>query len=141
MAMALPDMITTENVSKELVQAIFEAAFIDTEIDSDGDLIVKPTRFNCWIFVPDSKNFVRLFTGFRMNDDASQEAKLEFTNKVNDMYILVRAFLTRTGRVQFDYYLPIGEGLHPKTLILTARRFMDVVAEAVRDEDRDNIFS
>ena len=134
-------LITTDNVSRDFIKSVFDAAFIDTEIDSDGDLIVKPTRFNCWIFVPESKNFVRLFTGFRMSEGVSREAKLEFTNKVNDMYILIRAFLTKSGRVQFDYYLPIGEGLHPKTLISTARRFMDVVAEAVRDEDKDDIFS
>lgn len=127
------NMITSDNLSVEMLKGIFEDAYIETSIDDDGDILVKEA---CKVFVrPDMerKNRIRFFTIFGFNDSASQMDRLDCVNKINNEYIMVTACATDNGGLIFRYDMSIEGGLPKKSLVLALKRFASVPHDAAAD--------
>ena len=70
------DLITGDNVSAELVKSVFDAAFMEASIDSDGDVLVKDA-VRVFVRVPEKKDRLRMFCLFGFKSNASQLAQLQ----------------------------------------------------------------
>src|SRR6266404_3846015 len=85
------ELITPENLSKELLKTVFDAAFMDTSYDEDGDLRVKED-VSCWVF-PSGKvrDRIKLLTNYGFKPETNTLQRLTFVNEINREYVVVRA--------------------------------------------------
>jgi len=130
----MDDLITPENVTKELLKSVFDDAFMETSYDDDGDLRVKE---DCSCFVMIRKDRIRLLSVWGFKSSVSEQQKLEFVNRVNSEYIIVRATAGTKNILFFDYDIPLAGGIPKRTLVLTTKRFLSIPRPAVREYGGD----
>jgi hypothetical protein len=127
------DLVTQDNLSHELVKGIYDAALMDVTL-TDGELVVKWGGISCQVFPQEGR--VRLVVAFGTND-SSVEKKLEFVNRVNSEYIIVRASINANGTLIFDYDVPVAGGITRKAIALVTQRFMSIPVQAIREYGLD----
>lgn len=127
------ELITSDNLSKELLKSVFDAAFMETSYDSDGDLKVKD-RVNCFVLPNmERKDRVRLVTIFSFKAGTSELQRLQAVNRINDEYIIVRAVVGENDALRFTWDIPIAGGITKKAFVLAFRRFCSIPHDAVVD--------
>ena len=125
------DMITPDNVTKEMLKTIFDAAFMETSFDSDGDLRVTE-EISCFFLLREDR--IRLHSVFGFKPHISQEQKLEFVNKINKEYIIVRASVgSSNDKLIFDYDIPLRGGIRKIALVQTVKRFLSIPRPAIKE--------
>ena len=130
------ELITPDNLSKELMKSVLDAAFMDTSYDNDGDLMVKD-GLNCYIFTSKNKDRVRLLTQFGFKPEASELLWLQAVNRINREYVIVKAILNKNNSLQFAWDIPIAGGITKKAFILAVKRFCSIPHDAVSDCAKD----
>jgi hypothetical protein len=129
------DLITPENVSKEMLKAIFDDAMLETSFDSDGDLRVRED-ISC--FVLPKTDRIRLLSVFGFKPNVSLQKRLEFVNRINSEYIIIRATVgSRNDTLFFDYDISIKGGITKKALVLATRRFLSIPRPAIQEYGSD----
>ena len=53
------DLITPDNLSKELLQSIYDDAYMNVSFDNDGDLKVSDGGINCLVLPSDRSDRIR----------------------------------------------------------------------------------
>ena len=129
------DLITSDNVSAELVKSVFDAAFMEASIDSDGDVLVKDA-VRVFVRVPEKKDRLRMFCLFGFKSNSSQLAQLQCVNLINAEYLIVSASV-QNGKLIFRYDLLLGGGLTKKALVMAVKRFAMIPQEAVADHGKE----
>ncbi|MDZ7268380.1 MAG: YbjN domain-containing protein [candidate division KSB1 bacterium] len=124
------DLVTPENLSTELLKSMFDAAFMETSIDEDGDLQVRD-GIGCYVFAREDR--IRLMTLFRSKEGASRQELLEFANRVNDEYVIVRVTISNKGTVSFDYDIPVKGGITKQAVVLATKRFLSIPINAIAE--------
>ena len=82
------ELITPENLSTELLKTIFEAAYMNVEIDDDGDLKV---REECTVYVRPNKKYkdrIALLCMFGFKDSSTDAERFECINLINKEFII-----------------------------------------------------
>ncbi|MFM9965709.1 MAG: YbjN domain-containing protein [Planctomycetaceae bacterium] len=132
------DLLTTDNLSKELLKSILDAAFMETTYDSDGDLNVKENNVNC-IVMPNltRKDRVQLMALFRFEQATSELQRLQATNRINAEYIIVRAVVGSNGVLRFTWDIPIAGGITNRAFVLAVKRFCSIPHDALADCAKD----
>jgi hypothetical protein len=126
----MQDHITPDNVSKEQLLEILEAAMMDVELDSDGDIKVKDA-VNCFIFVSQNKTTIQLFSQFGWSPDASKQQCYEYVNELNRKYFLVKATVRDNNGLGFEYDVSLRGGVSPRNFVQTVKRFCSIPREAI----------
>ncbi len=132
------DELTPADLSVARLKAIFDAAFMATEVDSDGDLRVEEV-LGCYVMPTKSGERISLNTRFRARDGSTRQERLEFVNRFNDEIAVVRACVNQSGNFTFDYYVPVDGGISPRTLVLATKFFLRALASGIRSCDTDNV--
>lgn len=133
----MPDLITLENLSKEILKSLFDAAFMETSYDSDGDLRVKD-GLSCWVLP--SEDRIKLLAAFGFDARATRAQRLEFVNRVNREYIIVRASMgDRNDTLLFDHDISVRGGVMPAMVVQSTKRFLSIILPSVQECDQDNI--
>ena len=117
----VPDeLITADNVSKELLQSIFDAAFMETSIDGDGDLVVKN---DFWTFVLPYKEarYINILTFFDFKPEATMSQRLDCANNINKDFVIARAAVMSNGKLFLSYDFSLDGGLSKKYFVLTVK--------------------
>jgi len=131
------DLITPDNLSKELLKSVFDDAFMETSYDDEGDLKVKE-GVNCFIFPnKERKDRVTLLTFFRFKKSADKMQRLECVNSINREYIIVRAVVGDNDVLRFTYDVPIAGGITKKAMVMVVKRFCSIPHDAVGDFGTD----
>lgn len=129
----MEEIITPENVSKEYLKSLLDAAFMETSYDNEGDILVKD-RVRCFVLPNlERKDRIQLLTLFGFEPNASELEKLRAVNRINNEYIIVRASLTKNNLMAFTWDLPITGGLPAKTFVQAVKRFCSIPQEAIAD--------
>jgi hypothetical protein len=77
----MDELITPENLSKELLKSVLDAALLDTSYDSEGDLKVKD-RVNCFVFPnQERKDRVQLLALFGFKPETTELQRLQCANR------------------------------------------------------------
>lgn len=127
------EMITPENLSKELLKSILDAAFMETSYDSDGDLRVKD-RVNCFVMPNlERKDRIHLMCLFGFKPEATELQRLKAVNRINDEYIIIRAVVGKNDTLRFDWDIMVSGGLTRKGFVLALKRFCGIPHDAVLD--------
>lgn len=126
------DLITSENLSPELIKSVFDAAFMDATLGEDGMIIVQDdirVRVRPDIERKDRIRFMSIF-GFKEN--SKPISRLECVNRINNEYIMIRASV-HDELLVFDYDFYIVGGITKKALVMALKRFATIPRGAVAE--------
>jgi hypothetical protein len=133
------EILTPENVSKDVLKAAFDAAFMDISFDSDGDLKLKD-EVTCYVFLREKKDGIRLSSGFGFKEGTTELQQLQLINKINDEWRVVRAYVNHEKRaLKFDYEILLAGGITVKNFILSVKKFCGIPRDAIADADKEGI--
>jgi hypothetical protein len=134
----VPDeFIYPEAISVDALKKLFEEAYMEVAVDTDGDLIVKDD-YRCYLRPDPDGRLISVYAIFGGNPTAAQADKLAYINLVNDQVKLVRASVSSNGKFFFDYYLSVEGGVSKRSIVMAVRRFFSCLASALR-EDTGNV--
>ena len=134
------ELLAAEQISTEFLKEVFDTGFAETELDGDGDLFVRMDGLGCWVLCPDA-NRIRLLSFVTQHDEATESQKLDFVNRFNTTYIMVRCSLLDNGRIAFDYdIITQYGGVTRKSIFHLTRRFLSIMREGVGSLDHHGIF-
>ena len=68
-----------------------------------------------------------------MGKDVSSDQMLEFVNKVNDGYMVVRASTDQKDTFWFDMYLCVAGGTTRRNVVMAGRLFHDVLTGVLKE--------
>jgi hypothetical protein len=123
-------------LSTEVLKSIFDAAFIDTEIDEDGDLFVTDDM-QVWVEGLPEQDCFQYTAFFRIDKEHPREKLLEACNAFNATYLGLKAHIIEGNKViAFNYALLMkGSGtIEGKEIVRLLKYFQDVVAASMEDE-------
>ena len=129
------DLITAENVSRELIRSIFDSAFMDPQTDSEGDIFVKE-GWRVYVIPSKEKKRIRLLAQFGFKSSSTLAQQLEAVNKINCEYLIIRASAWKSA-LRFDHDIPLDGGLSKKALVLIVKRFGSIPHAAVQEHAGD----
>lgn len=126
------EMITPENLSKDLLKSVLEAAYMDVSCDQDGDIRVKD-KVTCFVF-PNEKwrDRITLCAIFGFKPHATPVQRLECANRINSEYAVLRAVVGKNDTLRFTYDILLeGGGISRKAFVLILKRFCSIPHDAV----------
>lgn len=126
------DLITSDNVSPDLIKAVFDAAFMDARLDDDGEVVVQDAVKVRMRVNEERKDRIRFLTAFKFTSDSSGLARLECANQINAEYIMVCAS-AEGDFLFFRYDLLVMGGVTKKALVMAVKRFATIPQQAVAD--------
>jgi len=119
------------------LKVLFEEAYMEASVDTDGDLIVKD-NYRCYLRPDPDGRLISIYAIFGANPDAAPEDKLTYINRVNDQVKLIRGSVSGNGKFFFDYYLSVEGGISKRAVVMAVRRFFSCLGSALR-EDTGNV--
>jgi hypothetical protein len=131
----MSDLIMTDNLSKDLLKELYEAAFMTTEFDDDGDLRVGDDGIKCYVF-PKEKH-IKLMSIFGAEEGAEHAALMEFANQVNLEYIIVRVAISDKDSIFFESTIPVDGGITKKAVVLATKRFLSIPVQTIVEHGKD----
>ena len=136
----MPKIILENEISLARLQEIFEASFIENDIDSDGDLVVR-TENNIKIFVSISSvnKLIRFTALYALQETATFEAKTALANALNDSIVFVRFSISPISALVCDYYLPYNGGVLPLHIVTTLRLFNRIILPSLAEHDTGGV--
>ena len=133
------ELITDGNISKELIKEILDSAYINNEIDFDGEVKIVE-EIKVFARISEKQKVIKLYAGYGLKEDAPLEEKMKFVNKVNDDYIMVRAYVTESeDGVRFEYDMFYEGGLTKASFVFALKRFLRIVPAAAQEFGDDVI--
>ena len=131
------ELIFPEGITSDTLKKLFEDAYMDVMVDTDGDLIVKD-NYRCYLRPDPDGRLISIYAIFGASDGAQQPTKLAYINKVNDQVKMIRASVSANGKFFYDYYLSVEGGITKRAVVLAVRRFFSCLSSALR-EDSANV--
>lgn len=129
-AAPVPDSMTLDRLKQ-----VFEGAYIDAEIDADGDLqLSERNGIRLWVQLDDTRGLLNFFTVGSLRPDATQEEKLVFLNELNRSVIGATFYLAKADLMIADSYLSFQEGVSDDHVINAYRWFRDAVLTAIQKD-------
>lgn len=131
------EFIYPEGINADALKTLFQEAYMDVSVDTDGDLIVKD-NYRCYLRPDPDGRLISIYAIFGSSAEALQPDKLAYINRVNDQVKLIRASVSANGKFFFDYYLSVEGGISKRSIVMAVRRFFSCLGSALR-EDTDNV--
>lgn len=128
------ELITPENLSTSLLKEVFDQAFMEAVLDNEGHLKVVD-RVKTHIRPREDRIYVFAVFGFKPG--TPMERRLEFVNRVNQEYIIVRATSNDNNLLLFDHDIPVAGGITKKALVLRVKRFCSIPQSAIQEFGMD----
>jgi hypothetical protein len=126
------DLLTAENISRETLKSIFDAALMEYSVDKDGDIMVQD-QCKCYVILDKEKRRIRLHTQYVFKPESTEKQRLECCNRITLEYLFVRAASGKNNKLQFTYDLNLEGGVTKKALALLVKRFSAIAPMAVRE--------
>jgi hypothetical protein len=135
---SVPDeFIYPEAINSDTLKQLFEEAYMEVSVDTDGDLIVKD-NYRCYLRPDQDGRLISIYAIFGAATTAAEADKLAYINRVNDQVKLIRASVSSNGKFFFDYYLSVEGGISKRSIVMSVRRFFSCLGSALR-EDTGNV--
>jgi hypothetical protein len=131
----MSDLLTPENLSKDILKDMYDAAFMNTSFDDDGDLRVGDGGIKCYVF-PKEKH-IKLMSIFGAEEGAEHSALVEFANQINLEYIIVRVAISDKDSIFFESTIPIDGGITQKAVVLATKQFLSIPVQTIVEHGKD----
>ncbi len=129
------ELISSENITRDLLRAHFDQAYFNTGLDDKGSLFVKD-KFKIYIDVGKKKQNVTFSVYFNFQDGAVEADRKVLVEIINASLMQVKAVLSK-NILTLEYDLWIEGGVQPKNIILAYRGFVSQISAALaKDEKR-----
>ncbi|MEK9185182.1 MAG: YbjN domain-containing protein [Patescibacteria group bacterium] len=127
------ELVTPENVSKEMLRSMFAAASLETSFDRDGDLVVSDGVFKGFVLLDDKNRSIKLMVVYDAEPSATKSDLLEFVNRINYDYMIICAvFVPEHHTVCFDFYICLTGGVSQANIVYTTKCFLRIPLVAVK---------
>lgn len=136
-----------QDLTAAKLQSIFAAAYIDTRIDGDGDLVVTVDDLKIVVKPALDKDFLKFMAMAGPSTD--KQKVMEFCNRYNNSLVMVRAgVLDRRDSdgcwvlvFDYDHMLFDHDKISAKTVVFLAQRFAKVMRGGIMQQDKDDLFA
>ena len=128
---AVLEVISNEELSGQKLLEIFKNAYMDAELDSDGDVRLTLDGIKVLITMDQSRKLIHFISIFGVKPGANRQQILELCNRINDRLILIRAAYPSalpSPAVMLDHYLVTEAGITGVELVDDVRRFRTVIS-------------
>ncbi|MCU7806114.1 MAG: YbjN domain-containing protein [Candidatus Thiodiazotropha sp. (ex Lucinoma borealis)] len=126
------DMITTENVSPQSLNEIFDAAFMDCVLDENGHLTVQG-KYTYYVLLESGNKFIRLLLHIRPREGASVETCRHYCERVNaEMIVLRLAPVNGNESIGMEWHVSLTGGITPKHLVLCFKEYDELIQDALQ---------
>lgn len=132
------ELITPDNVSKQLLKSILDDALFETSYDADGDIRVEED-LSFWVLPSKEQGRIKLLANFGFLPDCPREDRLEAVNKINRQYIVVKASVADNDILRFEYDILIAGGITRKAFLLAVKRFSSIPKVAILEHCFDMV--
>jgi len=126
----MSEVLAPQDISPTMLKQMFDDAFMDTSIDSDGDLRVEEDGLGCYVLPINQGDRIKLLTVWNSRSTVPASLVLDFANRVNDGVITVRVSVNK-NLIFFDYYIPVEGGITRRAIVLATKHFLHVQKLAV----------
>lgn len=130
MMTAVLEVIRSDELSGPRLLEIFRSAYLDGELDSDGDVRLTLDGIKVLVTVDVSRKLLHYLSIFGVKPGATRQQVLELCNRINDRLILIRAAYPSalpSPAVMLDHYLVTEAGVTPVEIVDDVRRFRNVI--------------
>jgi len=137
-------LIAKEELNNAKIFEVFDNAFMNPEMDSDGEIKVMIDGFKVFAQAMPDRPFFVLRAMFGMKDGTSKQLALELANRLNDHMIMIRCCIPDalpTPSLYIDHFTMTEGGITAEEIIGVTRRFMKVIEDGVGQYDTDHIMS
>ena len=122
-----PGFLPEVEVTTPRLSAVLEAAYIDQQMDDDGDIYVtEGVDFPLWVHLMPDQKLVKLFTYYPVDDQVDWVARV---NEINSRIELPQFCYARDA-VWATYWMTYAGGLNMRQFIRMLRRFSSAVVQA-----------
>lgn len=126
-----------DDVTIEWLQQVFRDAFVDAEIDEDGDLALEEDGTSVgWIQLTPDEELLNFLAIGLLSVDRSRIDKLEFVNALNSNVIGATFYVMGEDRVVADRYVALSGGITERQLVSMYRAFRDAVRRVGQFDER-----
>jgi hypothetical protein len=128
---AVLEVISNEELTSQRLLDIFRNAYMDAQLDSDGDVRLTLDGIKILVTVDQSRKLIHLISIFGVKPGATRQQVLELCNRINDRLILIRAAFPSalpSPAVMLDHYLVTEAGLTGVEIVDDVRRFRTVIS-------------
>jgi hypothetical protein len=127
-----PNTVPEGEVTLNRLSGVLEAAFLDHEVDDDGDLyVVEGAEFPFWIDIDLSRKLIRFSTFTEIDEEDRKADWLSRVNRMNQRLIVVRFCLDRYV-IGADFSMSFAGGLSIRQFLKMARMFSSGFLEGLR---------
>jgi len=126
-------------ITLDRLKQILDSAFIDSEIDSEGELFINDgLDFPVWVAIENDRKSLNIYTcvGIRKSD----EEAVAVVNQLNRSLILAQ-FHVKDRALWANYWMSIDTGLLARQFVLTLRRFATIFEEAMAHKSAQGFFN
>lgn len=136
----MSDAISVEEMNSEKLYALFNAAYMKPEYDSDGDVrLTGPSGFHQILSLDMDKKLIKYMSMYGFKEGRGRGEKLEFINKLNNTVVFCRYSMPSDNALISDYFLSYEDGITPLQVISSMRWFDKVAAGAIRAYDETDL--
>lgn len=133
-----PEML--ENCNAEVLKSAYEANGVATEIDSEGDLLVEYEKVKCLVLPAESGQRIHLVAPFGVNKSRPRSSQLEFCNRVNEDFTVVRAYVSENDEgLIFDTFIPVVGGISIDCVVQATKFFLSATYAAIEEHDSEDV--
>lgn len=134
-------LIEENEVTTDILVDLFEQAFYETSVDSDGDVLVNVDTYKVFVILDQDRKLLKYMALHAVKESASPESKLALVNKLNDEYIFCRFSIhgQNSNQLIADYFLSYEKGVTGYQIIRSLRLFGRLVPASIRDCDEDDL--
>jgi len=133
-------LIPEREVSLVRLQEVFEAAFVENDVDDDGDLLIRTENgTKIFITLDEHNKLVRFTSLYGLRADGDEDAKKELANSLNDNIVFVRFSLSSNSALICDYYLPYNGAVAPLHIVTATRLFNRIVTSSLGEYDTSDL--
>ena len=127
-----PNVLAPENITKQAIAAILDAAAIDHQ-ENDG-LYVTDFKFNFWVDVDEDRKLIFLYSHCQVQPDADELDVLKFCNKTNSTKIMLQIYYSaKRGNVYAYYSQPFHAGLIAQNFLKLCKIYSGILANVMDD--------
>jgi hypothetical protein len=124
------EMIQGEDLSGPRLLRLFRNAYLDGELDSEGDVRLTLDGIKVLVTVDASRKLLHFISIFGVKPGATRQQVLELCNRINDRLILIRAAYPSalpSPAVMLDHYVVTEAGVTAVEIVDDVRRFRTVI--------------
>ncbi len=131
--------IDEDQITLGRLKQILDAAFIDSEIDGEGELFINQgLDFPVWVALENDRKSLNIYTcvGIRKSDDDAANV----VNRLNQGLILAQ-FHVKDRALWANYWMSVDTGLLSRQFVLTLRRFASIFQQAMEHKAAQGLFN